>query len=349
MIDSASIAYERIRQAADPRAVDLYEASTVCDMATPWASPYAAYDDVLPRFASCGFGSMMLTVQNMPGASLQTAVTYAARVRAEIARRGDRLRLCQSVSEIRAAKAEGKLALVLQHQDGTPLGTMPEMVEVYRTLGVMSMIPVYNGKNMFGDGCAERTNEGLSRIGEVVVREMLRVGVMVDATHVGARTSFDMAELCAAAGKPLMFTHSNMHAVYPHYRNITDAQVKAAAATRGVVGVNGLGEFLPDDQAGSEAIFAHLDHLVTVAGPEHAGLGLDYLNNPAHHWSVLRAETFRWPALPFGKARVETKFAGPEQALELCDLMVGHGWTDEAVRGVLGENFLRAAALAWGG
>jgi membrane dipeptidase len=345
----ASIAFDRVRQAADPRAVSLFEDALVWDMTLPWGAPWANYETVLPRFAGAGIGAITLTVQNLPGADLRTAVTYVAKVRAEVARRAGRMRICTTVAGIRQARADGVLALILQHQDGTPLGAMPEMVEAYHALGIRCMLPVYNGKNMLGDGCAERTDEGLTRLGQQVVREMLRVGVMADATHVGVRSSLDMAELCAAAGKPLMITHSNMHAVYPHYRNVTDEQVRAAAATGGVVGINGLGEFLPDTDAGSEAMFRHLDHLVTLAGPRHAGLGLDFLDDPARFWASVRAEAFRWPPLPFGRERVDTRFAGPEQALELCDMMVRRGWPDEAVRGVLGENFLRAAGESWGG
>lgn len=345
----ATAAYDRVRQAADPRAVALLEDAFVWDMAMPWGAPFAHYETVLPRFAGAGVGAVTLTVQNLPGADIRAAVSYVAKVRAEIASRAELMRLCGSAAAIRQARADGVLALVLQHQDGTPLGGMVEMVEIYHALGVRCMLPVYNGKNMLGDGCAERTDEGLTRLGQQVVREMLRVGVMVDATHVGVRSSLDMAELCAAAGRPLVMTHSNMHAVYPHYRNVTDAQVKAAAATGGVVGINGLGEFLPDVAAGTEAMFRHLDHLVGLVGPRHAGLGMDFLDDAPRFWASVRAEAFRWPPPPFGQARVDTAFAGPEQVLELCDIMVRHGWDDAAMRGILGENFLRAAEASWGG
>lgn len=351
MLDSyqATDAYDLVRQKADPRAVSLFENSFVWDMTLPWGAPWAGWETVLPRFAGAGVGAITLTVQNLPGADLQTAVSYVAKVRASIARRADRMRLCTSAAEMRQARTDGVLALVLQHQDGTPLGSMVEMVEVYHALGIRCMLPVYNGKNMLGDGCAERTDEGLTRLGQQVVHEMLRVGIIADATHVGVRTSLDMAELCAAAGRPLLITHSNMHAVYPHYRNVTDEQVRAIAATGGVVGINGLGEFLPDVGAGSAAMFRHLDHLVALVGSDHAGLGLDFLDDPPRFWASVRAEAFRWPPLPGGQPRVDTAFAGPEQILELCGLMVQHGWPDSAVRGVLGENFLRAAERSWGG
>ena len=346
---SATAAYDRVRQVADPRAVALFEDAFVWDMTMPWGAPFADYETVLPRFAGAGIGAITLTVQNLPGAGIRTAISYLAKVRDEIASRAASMRLCTSAAAIRQARADGVLALVLQHQDGTPLGGMVEMVEIYHALGVRCMLPVYNGKNMLGDGCAERTDEGLTRLGLLVVREMLRVGIMVDATHVGVRSSMDMAELCAAAGKPLMITHSNMHAVYPHYRNVTDMQVKAAAATGGVIGINGLGEFLPDVAAGTEAIFRHLDHLAGLVGPGHAGIGLDFLDDAPRFWASVRAEAFRWPPPPFGQPRVDTAFAGPEQVLELCDAMVRHGWDDAAVRGILGGNFLRAAEASWGG
>lgn len=342
-------AYDRVRQAADPRAVAVFEASLVWDMTLPWGAPWAGYETLLPRFAGAGIGAITLTVQNLPGADVQTAVGYVAKVRRAVAERSGRMRVCLSAADIRRARADGVLALVLQHQDGTPLGGMAEMVEVYHALGIRCMLPVYNGKNALGDGCAERTDEGLTRLGQQAVREMLRVGIIADATHVGVRSSLDMAELCAQAGKPLMITHSNMHAVYSHYRNVTDEQVRAAAATGGVIGINGLGEFLPDTQARTPAMFRHLDHLAALVGPEHAGFGLDFLNDPPRFWASVRAEAFRWPPLPFGRERVDTAFAGPEQALELCDMMVRHGWPDAAVRGVLGENFLRAAERSWGG
>lgn len=112
------------------------------------------------------------------------------------------------MAEVHAAKALGRLAL-LNHQDSSPLGGMPEMVDLYYALGIRSALLAYNRKNELGDGCAERTDEGLTRLGRRIVARMLRVGMLVDGTHCGARTSFDMADLCAEAGRPFCFTHSN--------------------------------------------------------------------------------------------------------------------------------------------
>ena len=339
--------YERVRQKADPRAVAIQEDALVWDMTMPFSQFYAEYDLTLPRFHAAGVDVISLTIQNMPGADLRTATLYIGRVRAEIARRADRMLLCGTVADILAAKASGRLALILNHQDGSPLGGMPEMVALFHALGIRAALPAYNRKNDLADGCAERTDEGLTRLGRRVVREMLRVGVLVDGTHVGRRSSLDMAELCAEAGRPFAFTHCNAHAVHPHYRNITDAQIRTCAATGGAVGVNGLGEFLPDVAAGTEAIFRHLDHIAEVAGPAHAGIGLDYLRDTRHFWDNVRATAAAWPDPPGGAARVDTAFAQPEQVLELTDAMVRHGWAEADIRGVLGLNWSRVAEAAW--
>jgi membrane dipeptidase len=107
-------------------------------MAMPFSQHYADYDGTLPRFRAAGVDVVSLTIQNMPGADLATATAYLARVRAEIARRADQLALCTSVAEIQAARVSGRLALLLNHQDGSPLGAMPEMVDLYHALGIRS-------------------------------------------------------------------------------------------------------------------------------------------------------------------------------------------------------------------
>ena len=83
----------------------------------------------------------------------------------------------------------------------------------------------------------------------------------------------------AAATAPFIFSNCNARAVHGHERNIRDDQIRACAATGGVVGVNGLAELLGDDTASSAALFRHLDHMVQLVGAEHVGLGLDYVRD----------------------------------------------------------------------
>jgi membrane dipeptidase len=217
-----------------------------------------------------------------------------------------------------------------------------EMVQLYYDLGVRHMLLAYNARNHVGDGCAERTDGGLSRWGLRVVEEMRRVGMWVDGTHSGYRTTMEAMELSPG---PFIFSHCNAHAVYPHYRNIRDDQIRACAASGGVVGLNGLGEFLDDHDATSASIFRHMDHMVQMVGSGHVGLGLDFVKNAPRFWRWVADNPHAWPPAP--NPRTNSGFGQPEQVGELTELMLHAGYSEADVRGILGDNWLRLAREVW--
>ena len=312
----------------------------VWDNTLPWGPDYADAE-TWPRFHQAGIDLISLTVMG-PEALLGGTIRQIARVRAAIRAQPDRFALCGTADDILAAKAAGKLALIFNLQETNMLEGRLEMVQAYYDLGVRHMLLAYNARNHVGDGCAERTDSGLSRWGLEVVAEMNRVGMLVDGTHTGYRTTMDAMEACAA---PFIFSHCNAHAVYPHYRNIRDDQIRACAATGGVIGLNGLGEFLDDDQASSATIFRHMDYMVQLVGAAHVGLGLDYVKNTGRFWDWVRNNAHMWPPAP--NDRTGSGFAQPEQVTELAELMLQAGYGETAMKGILGENWLRVARQVW--
>ena len=312
----------------------------VWDNTLPWGPGYAD-DGTLPRFHAAGVDLISLTVMG-PEAGLEGAMRQIARVRAHVAARADHLALCGSADEIEAARGSGRLGLVLNLQETAMLEGRLEMIQLYYDLGVRHMLLAYNVRNAVGDGCAERTDGGLSRWGIRVVEEMGRVGMWVDGTHTGHRTTMEAMEVHRG---PFIFSHCNAHAVYPHYRNIRDDQIRACAAGGGVVGLNGLGEFLGDHGATSTSMFRHLDHMVQLVGARHVGLGLDYVKDVARFWAWVGDNPHAWPPPP--KPRTGSAFAQPEQVPELVELMLRAGYGDEAVRGIIGANWLRLAREVW--
>jgi len=165
----------------------------------------------------------------------------------------------------------------------------------------------------------------------------------VDGTHTGYRTSMEAMEASTA---PCIFSHCNAHAVFPHYRNIRDDQIRKCAETGGVIGVNGLGEFLDDVEAKSETMFRHLDHIVNLVGAKHAGIGLDYVKDVAGFWKYVDDNPDAWPDNQ-GRPNRHTKFVQPEQVEDLAELMCRKNYPDEAVRGILGGNFHRVCSQVW--
>ena len=325
---------------ADATARALMRDALVWDNTLPWGPAYADADTWL-RFQRAGVDVISLTVMG-PESLLDGTVRQIARVRAAIGAQPERFVLCGTADDVLAAKAAGKLGLVFNLQETDMLEGRLEMIQAYYDLGVRHMLLAYNVRNHVGDGCAERSDGGLSRWGLEVVAEMNRVGMLVDGTHTGYRTTMDAMEVSTA---PFMFSHCNAHAVYPHYRNIRDDQIRACARSGGVVGLNGLGEFLGDDSAGSAAIFRHMDHMVQLVGAEHVGLGIDYVRDAGRFWDWVRDNPHMWPAGP--GPRTGSAFAAPEQLEELTDMMIKAGYGESAVRGILGENWLRVARQVW--
>jgi membrane dipeptidase len=342
MTHAAAEARSDIRERVSERTIALYEDALVWDMTLPWLASYADKDVTLPRFRSAGVDFACLTVNDFPG-SLGGSVRRIAEVTRHIGERSDTLVLVKSVDDIHQSKREGKLALAFNLQETNPLEGEVNFVQTYYDLGVRYMLLAYNQKNLVGDGCSERTDAGLSRFGVRVVQEMNRVGVIVDGSHSGYRTTMEAMEVATA---PFIFSHSLANAVHEHYRNIRDDQIKACAKSGGVIGFNGVAFFLGDETASSETVVRHIDHISNLVGPEHVGIGLDYCRDSKSVGVWTLSNTDMWPpnkGVPFG----ETAFVQPEQLLEITDMLLARGYEESDVRGILGENFARVARQVW--
>lgn len=332
---------DAVRAEVSAEARALVDDALVWDMTLPWTPDYVATERILPRFHRAGVDLISLTVMG-PERDLAGTIAHVAEVSRTLDRRGDIVR-CGSVAEIDAARAAGRLAVIYNLQETKHFDAGLGLVGLFHALGVRHALLAYNSRNRVGDGCAERTDAGLSRWGVEVVGEMNRVGMLVDGTHSGHRTTMEAMEVATA---PFVFSHCNAHAVVPHYRNIRDDQIRACAATGGVIGVNGLGEFLDDAEATSASMFRHVDHVAQLVGPAHVGLGLDFVLNVGRFWDWVEAYPHMWPESP-GIARRRAAFAQPEQVLELAELMLRANWPEADVRGVLGLNWRRVCEAVW--
>jgi len=325
------------------RAAAVHEQALVWDNTFPFfaeAGAFSLHIAVLDRMRAAGYGCVTITTaadDDMP-----FTMRKLAHDRAIFGQHTDRFILIETVDDIFKARSEGRLGIVFSFQGTLPFERDIGLVEVYYQLGVRQALMAYNQKNFVGDGCHEPGDGGLSRFGVSLVQEMNRVGMLVDCSHTGYRTTMDVFEV---AKGPVIFSHSNARALWDHERNIRDEQAKACARTGGVVGVNGDGVFVADNDPSTSELFRHIDYFFNLIGPEHVGIGLDFVSDAPLLNTAARAKTGQWPK---GQGYdMDVKWATPEQLPELTELMLKKGYSDEHVRGILGGNWLRVACDVW--
>jgi membrane dipeptidase len=295
----------------------------------------------LPGFRAAGYDVISLTIagdNHSSGQAFNRVATARRRVQAT-----RNVRLVESVAQIDHARGAGELAILLHFEGTRCFERNLDLVEAFYRLGVRHNLLAFNQANSVGGGCAEEGDGGLTRFGKRVVAEMERVGMLLDLSHTGARTSLDAL---AQSTRPTVFSHSNCAAIHPHFRNLTDEQIRACAATGGLIGLSGSSIYLGDDAARSETMFQHLDHVVQLVGAEHACLGLDVVFETEPLNQFMRARPEEWP----DAARPDwpgVHYAHPQQLVELTALMLGAGYDQSAVRGVLGENLRRVCSAVW--
>lgn len=182
--------------------------------------------------------------------------------------------LCRSADDLRRAQQEGKCAAILAVEGGAVLGGSLSRIGALYDAGVRLLTLTWNGANELGCGCGKPFAGGLTRFGRDAVREMERAGIAVDVSHL-SRPGF--WEVAAIARLPFLASHSNCNAVYRHPRSLTDRQVRCIVSRGGIIGVNLYKDFLgrPGD-AGFEAAFRHIAHLLACGGEHAAALGSDF-------------------------------------------------------------------------
>jgi len=252
------------------------------------------------------------------------------------------------IADIYAAKKNNRVGIIFGFQNSTPIEDDLNLVEVYYRLGVRVIQITYNDLNYVGAGCYEREDVGLSQFGVDLVKEMNRLGMVVDLSHVGFRTTMEAIEV---SKQPVWFSHANPMALREHCRNKTDEQVKALVAKGGVVGANIFPPFLKRGYDSTlEDLIDVLDYWVGVAGIDHVSIGLDFTENQSAEW-------FDW--LMGGKRKGSTVYPlqlplklpeGITRADEMPNVTQGlmnRGYAEEDIQKIMGLNVLRLFQAVW--
>jgi len=294
----------------------------------------------LQRYRDAGVNVVMLNI-GFGDMGVEEHLRTLAGMRHWLLARPNEFVLIGCVEDIEQAHDSGRLAVGFDIEGANAIADQISLIELYRDLGVRWMLLAYNLNNRVGGGCQD-VDPGLSDFGRRVVAEMERVGMQVCLSHTGHRTAH---EVLAMARKPVMFSHSNPSAVHAHPRNIPDDLIRACAATGGVVGINGVGIFLGDNDTSSATFARHVDHVVQLVGPEHAALGLDYVFDmqELNDFAARMRHTFP-PGMGYDTS---PKFVAPEQLEEIVQILSDWGYGTTALQAVLGGNLMRLARANW--
>jgi membrane dipeptidase len=295
--------------------------------------------DLLDRWRSAGVNYLSINVGYDP-VPWSTTIRAIADYTRGIEARSDMV-LCSTLSQVLAAWHAGQMALTFDIEGMGSLNGDVSMVELYYRLGVRQMLIAYNLNNDAGGGCHDE-DRGLTDFGRAVVREMNRVGMVVDCAHSGIKSGLEAMKLST---KPCIFSHANARALHDHERNITDEQIKAVAATGGVVGVNGLNLFLGDGAAKVESMVAHIDHMAKLVGAEHVGIGLDY--DPSTGDALDDATSAKyWPARQYPSS-IKEDYLSPSVLPQVSEQLRSLGYKESSIRAIMSENFMRVASQVW--
>lgn len=300
----------------------------------------------LERFHAAGVNYVSINI-GMDMNPVSQVMRTIAGFRASIAAQSDRYVLAVTTQDIERAAAAGKLAIGFDLEGAMPLLEQPEMVALYQSLGVRQMHLAYNRNNSVAGGCHD-VEQGLTPLGHEVVRAINAAGVLMDCSHTGRRCSLD---IMAASTQPVIFSHANPLALIEHGRNITDEQIRACAATGGVVCVSGVSFFLGNTSPTAQDVARHAAYVANLVGVQHVGIGLDIsfpqadLNDdPPDNYEP----SYWWPkSAGYDRAILRATYTPIETWNVLGQALQDTGMSASEAQSVMGGNMVRVAQQVW--
>lgn len=314
----------------------------------------------LPRMKRGGLNALFFSIY-MPGTvtgpkAVNDSIERIAAVYKLAEDLPNEIAVCTSAEQVRKARKQGKIAALMGMEGGHMINNSLPVLRMYAELGVRYLTLTHSINTDWADSSGDRPkHDGLTAFGKEVVRELNRLGVMVDVSHVADKTFWDALEVSKA---PMIASHSSCRALSGHPRNMTDEMIKAMAAKGGVIQINYLDQYLSNDlyeyskkaqpltrelmekypgrenaekrraevtktfgpppRASWELIIEHIDHAVKLVGIDHVGLGSD-----------------------FDGARMPDGMEDVSRLPKITEALLRKGYGEKEIKKILGENTLR--------
>ncbi len=338
------------------RAIELVKRATVIDMLSPFklgASPWLTNPDTFKqgdwqRFKDSGINVFHIAVGMGGPEAYNSTLRFIASWDSFIANHDQWLMRVDSADDLNRVKNSGKVGVLIGVQNAEHF-RMPNDVDLFHSLGQRVSQLTYNTRNLIGNGSTERRDEGISDFGAAIIERMNKVGMAVDVSHCGDRTTLDAFEL---SKQPVLITHSNCRTLAPgHPRCKTDDAIKAVGKTGSVMGITAVRMFVKNDEPTTiEHVLDHFDHVRKLIGAEHLGVGSDidldgYDKMPAEENKRLRA-SYKGSYGFREKIDVEG-LDHPKRMFDLTEGLLRRKYSDAEIEGILGGNFKRVLSQIW--
>lgn len=333
------------------RCVDLVRGSLVIDMLAPltinnetqlrWGPGLDGMTDADAREFADSEIDVFHAAVGIGGSSFDeiyaNTLAYVATYNAAVANRPDLLSRIDSGEDLDRVHGSGKVGVLIGVQSSSHFRN-PDDVTFFHGLGQRVSQLTYNSRNLIGNGSTERIDGGISDFGVAIVQRMNEVGMAVDVSHCGDRTTLDAFEV---SSKPVLITHSNARALVPgHPRCKPDEAIRACARSGGVMGITGVRMFVKREEPTTiEDYLDHFDHVRDLIGPEHLGIGSDldlhgYDDLPTAQSQALRAGYKDSYAF---REKIDIEGVDhPRRMFDLTEGLIRRGYTDDHIRGILG-------------
>ena len=341
------------------RAIALMQRSLVIDMLSvftlnfpnqaKWeANPETFTDAEFKVFLDSGINVFHPAVGLGGPNAYEQALEFFSRWNAFIAGSDERLMRIDSVNDFSRVKASKKIAVILGLQNAQHF-RRPDDVNFFHALGQRVSQLTYNSRNLIGNGATERRDEGISDFGVAIIDRMNTVGMAIDVSHCGDRTTLDAFEL---SKKPVLITHSNCRVLANgHPRDKSDEAIRAVKKSGGVMGITGVRMFVSDKEPTTiENALDHFDHVAKLIGPEHLGVGSDidlygYDAMPPALNKQLRAG---YKGSYGFREKIDIEgLDHPKRMFDLTEGLIRRKFSDANIEGVLGGNFRRVLTQIW--
>ena len=258
--------------------------------------------------------------------------------------------LIRKVDDIFKASDNGQVGIIIGFQNASPIENNLDYLYTFNELNVKIIQFTYHERNLLGNGCYERVDEGITNFGIDAIKIMNEVGILIDLSHVGIVTTMETIDY---SEKPIAITHANPKSYHNVPRNKTDEALKLMASKGGIVGVTAIAPFLKKGDASTvEDYVDAISYTVDLVGIDHVGVGTDFTQDqPEEFWKYIGSQqgtkfpsTFTDVTTP---ANYPINFETPDKFPVLIDTMGRKGFSSKEIAKILGLNWIRVFQEVW--